>query len=506
MHFLVVGAGSAGSVVTRRLIDAGHRVTLVEAGTFDTNPNIKHLNTLGLLWHSEQDWDYYTVPQEGANSRSLHIPRGKVTGGSHALNACIWVRGASADYDSWEYNGCPGWGWDDILPYFKKIENYDGSASELRGTGGLLDVSATYPRQDLQEAMVAATVEAGHPLNEDYNSGDPTGVSRMQLNLRDGHRFSSFMAYVKPIIEHENLEIITDVRVASLIIEDGEVLGIKVLTTSGESQEIRADKTVLCSGALGSPEILLRSGVGPRDELEEIGIKVQVDSPRVGKNLHDHFLSPVIFTSTRELEDPKSAPAQTHFFAKSREDLAVPDTQPLFFSYPMYSQGYPGEMTGPEQGFTLMAGVVRPVSRGSLTLTGASLDDPVALDPAALKDQADTDALVESVKQCREIGRQKSLAEDWGAQEIWPGPEVTDEELEEYVRNSVVTYHHQVGTCAMGSSDQDVVDPRTLEVRGLRGIHIMDASIMPTVPTGNTNAPSIMIAEKGADILLDLYQ
>lgn len=503
MKYLVIGAGSAGNVMARRLLDAGHDVTLVEAGNYDVNPNIDHLNTLGLLWHSEDDWDYYTVPQPGANGRRLHVPRGKVMGGSHALNACIWVRGAREDYDNWSYNGCPGWSWDEVLPYFKKIEKFDGELNETRSVEGLLDVCSTYPRHDLQESMVQAAVEAGFPLNKDYNSGNPEGISRMQLNIRDLHRFSTFRAYILPVKNHKNLTILTGHRVTRLLFEGTQVTGAQFLKQDGTVQDIFADATILCAGALGSPEILLRSGIGPADELAELGIEVIADVPGVGKNLHDHMLTPVIFTTTQEISVPEAAPAQTHLFAKSTADQLVPDTQPIFFSNPMYSQGYPGDMTDPDQAFTLMAGIVRPQSRGELTLTGADISDPVSLDLAVLEEQTDADALVASLKHCRTIGRQAALAEEWGAEEIWPGPQVTtDEELEEYARNSVVTYHHQVGTCAMGQSAQSVTNPRTLEVYRVSGLYVADASVMPTVPTGNTNAPSIMIAERAADIIL----
>lgn len=503
MKYLVIGAGSAGNVMARRLLDAGHDVTLVEAGNYDVNPNIDHLNTLGLLWHSEDDWDYYTVPQPGANGRRLHVPRGKVMGGSHALNACIWVRGAREDYDNWSYNGCPGWSWDEVLPYFKKIEKFDGELNETRSDEGLLDVCSTYPRHDLQESMVQAAVEAGFPLNKDYNGGNPEGISRMQLNIRNLHRFSTFRAYILPVKNHKNLTILTGRRVTRLLFEGTQVTGAQFLKQDGTVQDIFADATILCAGALGSPEILLRSGIGPADELAELGIEVIADVSGVGKNLHDHMLAPVIFTTTQEISVPEAAPAQTHLFAKSTADQLVPDTQPIFFSNPMYSQGYPDDMTGPDQAFTLMAGIVRPQSRGELTLTGADISDPVSLDLAVLEEQTDADALVASLKHCRTIGRQAALAEEWGAEEIWPGPQVTtDEELEEYARNSVVTYHHQVGTCAMGQSAQSVTNPRTLEVYRVSGLYVADASVMPTVPTGNTNAPSIMIAERAADFIL----
>ena len=202
-EYLIIGAGSAGNVLTRRLLDAGHTVTLVEAGAQDTNPDIAYFRYLGRIWHSPQDWDFQTAPQPGANGRRLHLPRGKVMGGSHALNAGIWVRGARQDYDAWAYSGCPGWGWEDVLPYFRKIETFDGGASETRGGDGLLDVREDFERNPIQEAMVEAAQQAGFPLNPDYNSGDPEGVSRMQLTIRDGKRFNTWHAYLQPVVEQE---------------------------------------------------------------------------------------------------------------------------------------------------------------------------------------------------------------------------------------------------------------------------------------------------------------
>lgn len=500
--FLIVGGGSAGIVLTRRLLDAGKTVTLVEAGLRDPNPDIDHLYNLGKLWHSEQDWDYYTVPQPGANNRRLHLPRGKVLGGSHALNACIWVRGAAADYDTWAYLGNTGWGWEDVLPYFKKIENFDGGASDTRGADGPLDVRENFERNPVQESMVEAAQQAGHRLNPDYNSGDPEGVSRMQLNLRDGERFNIWHAYLKPVADHPGLTLITDARVEKVLLDGTRATGVLAHTPEG-ARDITAETVILAAGALGSPEILLRSGIGPAQELAEVGIDAAVDLPGVGKNLHDHLLSPVIFTTEKHIPAPAEAPAEVHLFSKSTPDQPLPDTQPLFFSIPMYSQDYgAGQMDGPSEGFTLMAGIVRPQSRGQLTLTGANINDPVAVDLDALGSQADVDALVASVRQCRDIGRQQALAGDWGAQEIWPGKEVGDDGLENYVRDSVVTYHHQVGTCAMGKGQDAVVNPADLSVYGTQNLHVVDASVMPLVPTGNTNAPAIMIAEKAADTFI----
>ncbi|MEE1621889.1 GMC family oxidoreductase [Zafaria sp. J156] len=500
--YIVVGAGSAGNVIARRLLDAGKSVAVLEAGEQDTNPDIVNLCTLGALWHSEQDWDYYTTEQPGASGRRIHVPRGKVMGGSHALNATIWVRGARQDYDAWSYLGCPGWGWEDVLPYFEKIEAYDGDAAPGRGTDGPLDVTTRYERNPIQEAMLDGAVEAGHRLNEDYNSGDPEGVSRMQLNLRDGNRFNTWHAYLRPVADHERLTLLTGARVHRLVVEDGTVSGVEVRIDGG-TRVLRAGETILAAGAINSPEVLLRSGIGPAAELEAAGVVPVHELPGVGKNLQDHLLSPVIFTTDRPVPAPTVAPAEVHLFAKSSPDLDVPDTQPIFFSVPMYSQGYAGgEMSGADGGFSMLGGLVRPQSRGEITLTGPELEDPIAIDLAALAEQADVDALVASVRHCREIGRTEALAA-WGAREVYPGPEVSDDDLERYVRDSVVTYHHQVGTCRMGLDSGAVVDPRTLKVRGLEGVRVADASVMPLVPTGNTNAPSVMIGERLAALLVD---
>lgn len=503
LDYIIVGAGSAGNVIARRLLDAGKRVAILEAGDYDTNPDITHLYTLGALWHSEQDWDYYSTEQAGASNRRIHLPRGKVMGGSHALNATIWVRGDKWDYETWEKEGCAGWGWDDVLPVYKSIENFDRGGSETRGETGLLDVVEGFARNPIQEDMLAGAVETGIPFNPDYNSGSVEGVSRMQLTVRNGERFNTWHAYLSPVAENPNLTLLTGALVRRLIIENGRVAGVE-FDLNGERTSLRATETVLAAGAINSPELLLRSGIGPASELREAGITVVHDLPGVGKNLQDHLLSPVIFTTgAKDVPMGEVAPAEVHFFAKSRPELPVADTQPLFFSVPMYSQDYaPGEMTGPNNAFSLLGGLVRPQSRGQITLSGAADSDPIRIDLGALREQADADALVASVRQCREIGRSQALA-GWEPTEIYPGPEVADEDLEQYVRDSVVTYHHQVGTCKMGVDKLAVVDPTTFRVHGLAGLRIADASIMPLVPTGNTNAPAIMIAERAAAAIIN---
>ncbi|WP_223694982.1 GMC family oxidoreductase [Leifsonia poae] len=497
---IVIGAGSAGSVIARRLADAGDEVTVLEAGDEDTNPAIHDPSRMGELWHSPDDWDYFTVQQPHADDRRLHLPRGKVLGGSHSLNAMIWVRCAPADYDHWASLGNDGWSWRDVLPVFRDIERFSGGASELRGADGLLDVTDDYELDPIQSSIVAAAVQEGLELNRDYNGDHLDGVSQQQITVRDGRRLTTYLAYLKPV--RDRVDVRTGCWVHRLLVERDEngprVVGVE-FEQNGELQALHADEVVLCAGALDSPRILLRSGIGPADELTELGIEPVADLPGVGRNLHDHLLSPVIFTTEREIGGPHEGVSvtQAHLFWKSDPSLDRPDTQPILFSVPMYQEG----MSGPADGFSLMAGLVTPKARGRVRLSGAGAHDPLLIDLDALGHDDDVASLVASVRQCRRIGAQPALAA-WGATELYPGPAVGDgDDLVDYVRSTAITYHHQVGTCAMGVDALAVVDPR-LRVHGVAGIRVADASIMPRVTTGNTNAPSVLIGERAARFLL----
>ncbi|MDO5619166.1 GMC family oxidoreductase [Kocuria sp.] len=506
--FIVVGAGTAGCIVARRLVEAGHTVTVYEAGPYDDNPAIHQISRLGELWHSAEDWDYFTVPQEHSNGRVIHWPRGRVTGGSHALNAAIWVRGAAEDYDSWAKDGCSGWSWMDVEPWFKALEDFvpgdDHAIAATRGQGGPIPVRQDYPLNPVFKSIIQAAGEVGVAYNPDYNSGELDGISQQQINVRAGRRFNTWMAMLKSIADHPRLRVVTGAVIQRLVWDGNNAVGVQFApldTPDAEGTVDRADEVILCAGAIDTPKILLRSGVGPAHDLKSLGIPVVADLP-VGENLHDHLLAPVIAETTgREIPHPDTdwSVTQTHLFWRSEPDLPLPDTQPIHFSVPMYDDG----MEGPADGFTLHAGLVRPYSRGTLKLTGARVTDPVELDPNIFSDSRDLDALHASLRQARAMVAAPALAADWGAVEIYPGAEVQSAESErEYIKRWVTTYHHQVGTCRMGTEDQAVVDPQTLNVWGLRGVRVMDASVMPTVPTGNTNASTAMIAAKGVAALL----
>jgi len=489
---VVIGAGSAGAVVARRLVDGGARVLLLEAGGRDDNPAIHDPGRLHELWSSEVDWAYETVPQHHAAGRRLAWPRGKVLGGSSCLNAMIWVRGAPADFDGWVSLGAEGWSWDDVRPVYERIERREP------GGPGTVSLVTSFEPDPIHVSIAQAANECGISTNADYNGASQDGVSFMQYCIEDGVRHSTAAAYIRSVEAADTLELVLGACARRLVFDGTRCVGVE-WSKDGRIERARAAEVVLCGGTIGSAQLLLLSGIGPAEHLRALGIAVVADLPGVGENLHDHLLSPVIFTAEREIGPPSPGlPAcQTHLFWRSRPDLPVPDIQPIHFMVPMYEPW----MDGPDNGFTLLGGMVRPLSRGTLRLTGPAPEDPVALDPNILACEADLESLVAAVELCRQVGAAPALAE-WGAVERYPGPSVsTADDVRRYVRETAITYHHQVGTCRMGGDAAAVVGPR-LGVHGIEGLRVADASVMPTVTTGNTNAPSIMIGERAAEFML----
>jgi choline dehydrogenase len=412
----------------------------------------------------------------------------------------VYIRGHRLDYDGWAYHGCPGWGWDDVLPVFLGLEDFDRGPDELHGAGGPLRITTRYEPHPMLAAMVAAAQEAGVPFNADHNGPELDGVGYSQLTIRDGVRETGESAFIAPVAEHPNLTVLTGAQALALRFAGARCTGVEV-ARDGEVGVIEAGAEVVVSaGTLESPKLLMLSGIGPGKQLTRLGLDVRVDLPGVGRNLQDHLLAPVLFASPRTIPPalPGLSQHHAHLFWRSRAGLPVPDTQPLCFHFPMYDDAW---MAGPGEAYTIHGGLIRALSRGIVSLRCTDPTQPLAMDPRALNAEGDVEALTASVELCREIGRQGALAE-WTARELYPGAEVrTRAELREYVRRVAVSYHHQVGTCRMGSDEEAVVDPE-LRVHGVDGLRVADASIMPFVTTGNTNAPTLMIGARAAQFAL----
>lgn len=493
---IVIGAGSAGCPAARRLADAGRRVALIEAGGSGDDPRITTPHRMFELWDSEFDWGYRTVPQTHAADVEVVSPRGRVLGGSSALYGMIHVRGAAADFDAWAYAGAPGWSYRDVLPYFRRSEDFEDGPDAYHGAGGPMPVTRTHEPAPLTPRFIEACEQAGIPRNDDCNGASILGAGQSVVNIRDGRRITSYEAYISPIEDDPRLTVVAHALVTRILVEDGRAVGVE-LEQDGVRRLLRSrGDIVLSAGALGSPHLLMLSGIGGAAELAAHGIDVVADLPGVGKNLHDHFLVPLVYEASEPVVASTANVMEAHFFAASDPGLPAPDLQPIMLARSMPVRGR--EM--PEQAFTFLAGVVRPYSRGTVSLLSADPHVLPAVDPDYLGDEQDMRAMEAAIALCREVVRQSALDGARGA-ELAPGAEVHGDELRQYIREQILTYHHHAGTCRMGLDALAVVDPR-LRVRGVAGLRVADCSIMPTVTSGNTHAPAVMIGERVADLIL----
>jgi choline dehydrogenase-like flavoprotein len=525
--YVVVGAGSAGCLLANRLsADPSVKVLLLEAGGRDNwiwfHIPVGYLFAIG---HPRADWLLETVAQPGLDGRILAYPRGKVIGGSSSINAMIYMRGQALDYDGWRQRGLTGWGWSDVLPYFLRHEDHIAPSGDHHRSGGEYRVEHPRVRWDILDAIRRAGEEAGVPAIEDFNGGDNSGSSYFQVNQRAGRRWSTASAFLKPVLARGNLRLETGVEVQEILLDGRRVTGLRAVR-GGQALTARiAGELILAAGAIGSPLILQRSGIGDAEALKRAGVVVKHHLPGVGANLQDHLqIRPVYkVTGVRTLNTDYAnlarrmgmgldyalrrsgpltmAPSQLGMFCRSDPSRATPNLQ---FHFQPLSLDKWGEGLHRFGAFTASVCNLRPTSRGSVGLSGPGLADPPRIDPNYLATQEDRDVAVASLRWARRIVGQPALAR-YAPEEFRPGAAVeTDEDLLAAAKALATTIFHPVGTAAMGTADDPlaVVDAR-LRVRGLRGLRVVDASVMPSITSGNTNAPTVMIAEKGAAMILE---
>jgi len=517
--YVIVGAGSAGCVLAGRLSeDPSVRVLLLEAGGKDRSPNIKIPAAFAKQFHTSLDWDFATEPEPYVDGRSLYIPRGKTLGGSSSMNAMLYVRGRPLDYDGWEAQGAPGWGYRDVLPYFLRSEDNARGASEYHAVGGPLRVSEQRSPRPLDRRLLAACEAAGIPRIADYNGPEQDGASMFQVTQRNGQRFSAADAFLRPAMGRPNLEVRTNALALGLELQGSRVTGVRLRAGRRGEEVIPAEREVLvAAGAIGSPQLLLLSGIGAADELSAAGVRPRHDLPGVGRNLQDHPFVTVLWevSDTNTLygaEKPRalaewllrrsgklsSTVAEVVAFTRTRSGLPAPDIQ-----YHMGAAYYEDHGAETYDGHCVVIApvLVSPKARGRVWLRSPDPTAKPRILTNALSEPEDVDSLIAGMQLARTIAEQQPLRE-LILRELKPGPAIADRvELEADLRRRLMLIYHPVGTARMSDTHEQAVVDSQLRVHGLEGVRVIDASIMPTIVGGNTNAPTIMIAERGADLV-----
>lgn len=516
--YIIVGAGSAGCVLANRLsANPNTSVLLLEAGGKDNAREIHIPAAFNQTFRTAQDWNYFTEPQPCMSGRRLYWPRGKVLGGSSSINAMIYIRGNQKDYDGWAAHGNETWAFEDVLPYFKKSEHREQGGNEYHGVGGLLNVTNQRCPNPMSEMFIEAGLEMGYPANDDFNGDSQEGVGLYQVTQKNGYRHSAAAAFLTPILNRPHLKVETHAHVTRILFEGKRAVGIEYIQ-DGQTRQASAEREILlCGGAINSPQLLMLSGIGAADELQKHDISVLIDLPGVGKNLQDHLVTGILFYAKKKIsllnaEKPSSIlqyltrrngpltsiVAEAGGFIHTKRSLDVPDLQ--FHFAPVLFDNH-GLQPPTEHGYSVGVTLIAPESTGYLALRSA---DPFAapiIQPNYLTEEADMQTLEDGMIIAREVGNSKAF-DEVRREEHLPGADVVSREaIRQTVRNKAQTLYHPVGTCKMGQDSMAVVGA-DLRVHGVEGLRVVDASIMPTIIRGNTNAPTIMIAEKAADFIL----
>lgn len=524
--FVIVGAGSAGCVLANRLsANPNHKVVLLEAGGRDLNPWIHvPVGYFKTIHNPSVDWCYRTEPDPGLNGRSIDWPRGKVLGGSSSLNGLLYVRGQPQDYDRWAQMGNKGWSWEDVLPLFKRAECNERGADAFHGDQGPLRVSDMRVQRPICDAWIAAAQSAGYRFNPDYNGAEQEGVSYFQLTAKNGRRCSAAVAYLNPVKRRANLTIITRAQVEKVVIRDNRATGVTFVDRSGARHTVTANReVVLSAGTIGSPQILMLSGIGEAAQLTQNGIAIVRDLPAVGKNMQDHLQVRLVYKSNEPTLNDEVRGLYNQFriglkyvmfrsgpmtmaaslatgFLKTRPEMETPDIQ--FHVQPLSAEN-PGRGADPFSAITISVCQLRPESRGEIRMNGPDPKTYPKIHPNYLATQTDCRTVVAGVNIARTIARHAPLSSKISV-EHRPGPDLDLKDYDgtlDWARNNSASIYHPTGTCRMGRGPNSVVDHK-LRVHGITGLRVADCAIMPEIVSGNTNAPAIMIGEKASDLIL----
>ncbi|MGB6295861.1 MAG: choline dehydrogenase [Rivularia sp. (in: cyanobacteria)] len=519
--YVIVGAGSAGCVLANRLSENPQvKVLLLEAGNPDKSQKIKIPAGYPDLFKTKYDWAFYTEKQSNLNNRELYFPRGKVLGGSSSINAMIYIRGNSDDYDNWHNLGNHGWSSKEVLTYFKKAENQSRGANEYHDVNGFLHVTDSLYRNPLSKVFLKAATEFGLIYNDDFNGIQQEGVGFYQVNQKNQQRHSAATAYLKPVLSRKNLTVKTNSHVTRILFSGKQVIGLIYQTqikNKNIEQEIQINKElILSAGAINSPQLLMLSGIGCSKHLKSLNIPVLIDLPGVGQNLQDHLFVAIAYKCTKpitlaNIDKPHnilkylllkkgaltSNIAEAGGFLKTKSNLERVNIQLHFVPGCLINHGFTNRK---QHGFTLCPTLLYPQSKGKITLRSNNPLEPPIIQPNYLTNKQDLETLLAGVKISRQI-LQKQAFDQFRGDEIVPGLQVqSNEDINTFIRNTAESLYHPVGTCKMGNDSMSVVNSK-LQVHGLKGLRVVDASIMPNIIGGNTNAPTIMIAEKAADTI-----